>query len=69
MIYRFLQLAHLRVFQIFSNKAEAFRWNHHYDRKHDQYGDQKWPNTAHRAHTAPEEPILEKYISNILKDY
>ena len=25
----------------FSNKAEAFRWNHHYDRKHDQYGDKQ----------------------------
>ena len=26
---------------LFSNKAEAFRWNHHYDRKHDQYGDKQ----------------------------
>ena len=34
---------------LFSNKAEAFRWNHHFDRKHDQYGDKKWPNAAHRA--------------------
>ena len=26
---------------LFSNKAEAFRWNHHYDRKRDQYGDKQ----------------------------